>query len=141
MPTGVDEALHPRRGRQKRKGHLAARSMGEEPADGAVIREAISGEAGVDEVRREGDESRRRQRERGEQRRTEVVVSADAVGGAGPPRCRGVGEQGEEEPDMRARGSELHGTAYIGLISDYLPLRNRGSSRQSRIRSNSASSC
>uniref|UniRef100_A0A0D3HE08 Uncharacterized protein n=1 Tax=Oryza barthii TaxID=65489 RepID=A0A0D3HE08_9ORYZ len=60
MPTGVDEALHPRRGRQRRKGHLAARSMGEEPADGTVIGEAISGEAGVDEVRREGDESRRR---------------------------------------------------------------------------------
>nr|ABB47679.2 hypothetical protein LOC_Os10g29960 [Oryza sativa Japonica Group] len=129
--------------------------MGEEPADGAVIGEAISGEAGVDEVRREGDESRRRRWERGEQCRTEVVFSADAVGGAGPPRCRGVGEQGEEEPDMTARGSEagalqeepgkqaeqLHGTAYIGLISDYLPLRNRGSSRQSRIRSNSASSC
>jgi hypothetical protein len=45
----------------------------------------------------------------------------------------------QEEPGKQAE--QLHGTAYIGLISDYLPLRNRGSSRQSRIRSNSASSC
>uniref|UniRef100_A0A0E0FI61 Uncharacterized protein n=1 Tax=Oryza nivara TaxID=4536 RepID=A0A0E0FI61_ORYNI len=109
MPTRVDESLHPWRGQQRRKGHQAARFMREEPAGGAVIGETISDEAGVDKVRKEGGGSRWRRRERGEQHRTEVVVIANTVGGAGPPRCHGVGERGGEEPGMRAWGLQVVG--------------------------------